>query len=271
MFTILTLTIITTLLLHSTHALINATTTNSSSYAFTAAIFQPALTDYSTPFICSGSLINPSTVLTLAECVNGLGASDLLVRLGDSELNYVNATVDDVIVRADFNASSLNGEVAVLKLSRAVTGIAPVEMLYTQVSASRYVKGPSTTSTCWLLWSRLTHLTTRSVRLLGWGPKSTPPTQALSPSLGSLTVYTLPQPICEETLSPCFNLTTAHFCTQVPRYGGESYGDAGGPVLAPDGRLMGLVSGNPECAVDKGIALMVDLVEFGRWIEEVAC
>lgn len=50
---------------------------------------------------------------------------------------------------------------------------------------------------------------------------------------------------------------------------GEAYGDSGGPVLDGSGKLVGLVSGNPDCG--GSVALGVNLVEFGDWIEEQVC
>lgn len=114
-------------------AIINGT---NSSYAFAAAIFQPALQGYSTPFICTGSLISSHAVLTLAECVNGLSPSEMLVRLGQATDSYVNRTISKVTFHPDFSISSLEGDVAILYLKDPVKDIKPVEMVSSQTNES---------------------------------------------------------------------------------------------------------------------------------------
>ena len=106
-----------------------------------------------------------------------------------------------------------------------------------------------------------------SVHLVGWGATENR-TQALSPSLHSLSVDTISQPKCAIALKSCFNLTSQHFCTQVTKTSGEAYGDSGGPILDENGKLIGLISGNPECAGPNSLALQVNVSKFKDWIQE---
>ena len=114
-------------------AIINGT---DSSYAFAAAIFQPALQGYSTPFICTGALVSSHAVLTLAECVHGLGPSEMFVRLGQAPDSYVNRTISKVTFHPHFSISTLEGDVAVLHLKDSVEDIKPVEMVSSQPNES---------------------------------------------------------------------------------------------------------------------------------------
>lgn len=74
-------------------------------------------------YICGGTLINPSIIMTAAHCVNGRTAASLRVRLGEWDTQTTNEIlphsdheVADVIVHQIFNASNLYNDIALLVL-----------------------------------------------------------------------------------------------------------------------------------------------------------
>lgn len=215
-------------------------------FPFTAAIFQPALSGYSNPLICSGALVSKNSVLTSAECVNGLDASNLGIRLGDKDSNYVNHTVTNITTHPSFNPVTLQGNLAVLRLSKNVTDIEP----------AKFAKGlPSPDH--------------NTVFLLGWGPEH--PGDIVSHMIRYIPVYAIQPDLCRRAFGSCYNLTTDSFCTQSPDRGaGVPYGVYGGPVINDNWTFVGIVSGNPACPAYKQVALQVNIFPFKKWIQEQA-
>ncbi len=80
---------------------------------------------------CGASLIDRDTVLTAAHCVKGNVASNLRVTVGRTYLDSTQGQVRNILrinIHPSFNASTLANDVAVLKLSSAVSGIVPIRL-----------------------------------------------------------------------------------------------------------------------------------------------
>jgi hypothetical protein len=78
-------------------------------------------------FICAGSLIHPSVILTGAHCVQNYTASDLFVRAGEwdtqttkERLPHQQRPVSEVAIHPEFNPRSLANDIALLKLTNPV-------------------------------------------------------------------------------------------------------------------------------------------------------
>lgn len=79
-------------------------------------------------FISSGVLIDKDIILTTAHNVDKLIADDLLVRLGENNVqadpkrkyHHVNAKVSKVLIKDDFNSDTLENDFAVLCLEKRV-------------------------------------------------------------------------------------------------------------------------------------------------------
>ena len=82
----------------------------------------------SVQFVSSGVLIDRDVILTTAHNVDRLAAEDLLVRLGENNVqadpkrkfHHVNARVSRVLIKDDFNQDTLENDFAVLCLDRPV-------------------------------------------------------------------------------------------------------------------------------------------------------
>lgn len=224
---------------------VQAVVANSTSYSYTVAIFQPALAEYSaTTFICSGVLIAPTKVLTLVECITGLSPDEIILRAGTSDSTYQNISVSSITPHPNYDIDTLSNDVAIIHLASPVTNDTPAVL--------------GSEPGC------------ENVTLISWG-STTNNTQSISPSPKHAVVGVIPADICARVLAICYTLDPKqHFCTEVTREG-QAYGDGGGPVIdSENGDLVGLISGNPECAGPNGIALQVNLTSFSDFINNNA-
>ena len=228
-----------------TLAIIGGGATGGNFYEYTVALYQPAIAERAaTPFICDGVLVGPSTVVTIAECVQGLTKSELTVRAGLTRATYKTFNTSSITVHPNYNSDTLANDVAIIKLSTPIRNIAAANL------------APSN-------WG----YPDRNQTVIGWGSTKNN-TQALSTSLRSVTVSPMAADTCAKKLSSCkYTLDSAqHYCTVAKQGKGWFYGDAGGPIINPDGLVVGLVSGSPICAQPDGIALELRVSHFHDWI-----
>lgn len=224
-------------------------------YPYTVAIYQPALADRSsTTFICSGIQIGSTSVLTIAECITGLDAADLMIRTGVTSSAFQNFTVSAITVHPQYNSTTLDNDVAIIHLAS---------------SSNNNSNNSSSFNSTYCPVASLRHgleLMT-DVTLVSWGSPSNA-TQTISTAPKSASVAVVDSATCAEKLSGCFDLASAqHFCTNATVQG-QAYGDGGGAAVDNVGMIVGLISGNPACAQPNGVALQVNINHFYSWIME---
>lgn len=224
-------------------AIIGGAPVRSNEYEYTVAISQPGMNQRSnTNFICDGVLVGEDRVITLAECVAGLEASDISIRTGMSNLTFQNIDASKIITHPQYNSTSFAYDIAMIQLSVPITNITSAPL------------APNTTT-----------YPTGNAILLGWGSASNN-TQAESKMLQSATVPIVDADTCAKVISSCYALDSCqHFCT-ASKGKGEGYGDAGGPVVDSEGLVLGLISGNPICAQPDHVALELSLAHLHDWI-----
>ncbi|GFR82820.1 chymotrypsin-like elastase family member 3B [Elysia marginata] len=73
--------------------------------------------------VCSGVLVDPDTVITVAHCVNGTRPRDVQIQVGDFDLSQPERdeqliSVAVIMTQTDFVMGSLGNDFAIIKLSR---------------------------------------------------------------------------------------------------------------------------------------------------------
>ncbi|XP_013097449.1 trypsin alpha-3-like [Stomoxys calcitrans] len=175
-------------------------------------------------YICAGALVGRRFVVTAAHCIVGVTPAQLTVVGGASSLTQtgVRRAVNKIIRPRGYTETTLNKDVAVIKLASDMTG--------------------SNIATIPLNTQRLT--TRLNVRVSGWGQTSENAT-GVARNLRTVVVPIVGKQGCARQYSGTIALTGSMFCAG--QAGRDScIGDSGGPAVA-NGRLVGVVSFGNGC------------------------
>ena len=200
---------------------------------------------------CGGSLIASDWVLTASHCTENASASQIQVVIGRHDLTSNEGqtiTVSEIVMHPNYNSNSLNNDVALLRLSTAVSGVTPIGL----VSDEMTVDDPDQATT-----------------ISGWGTLSSG-----GPSPDKLQKVEVPI-VSNATCSSSYpgQITAQMICAGLAEGGKDScQGDSGGPMMVRDaagtGWLQaGIVSWGNGCAWAGYYGVYARVSELKSWID----
>ena len=219
-----------------------------------------------TKFVCGGALIDNKHVLSAAMCVNNMHPQNLLVRVGDWDVNsnrepypHKDMAVSDIFIHEKFSTGSLHNDLALIRLMRPLSWsdmphVAPVCLPQPQQNY--------TGSRCWVT---------------GWGQEAFNTQGELQARLQEVDVPVMGHRACEKALreqgwlGERFQLHPGSVCA-----GGEAgkdacQGDGGGPLVCQVGdsmELAGLVSWGVGCGQQGVPGVYTNIAAYVNWIRE---
>lgn len=195
-------------------------------------------------FFCGGTLVKPNFVVTAAHCVQGVPPGRLTVVAGASRLTDagVRSKVYKVMTPNAFSRSTMNVDVAVLKLSTPLTG-----------------QNVKTIGLCSKSWSA-----GASLKVSGWG-LTAENSNSVSQQVRTVNVNAIAKDTCATRYRGVSSLTASMTCASVPGLKDACLGDSGGPAIL-NGELCGIVSWGVGCARNAYPGVYTNVVNVRQFI-----
>jgi len=210
--------------------------------------------------LCSGALISPTTIASVAHCLQGVAPGDVKVWMGESKLSEAKPSeaipVAGLVVHPGFDAQSLVNDIALVQLARPVdltTGARVIALPFGQDPATWPGAGAAAT-------------------ISGWGATSNNGRESDQLLRGEVQVLGDPSAICGQ-YGAAFNASML-ICGGLPNGAVDTcQGDSGGPFTVTVGGipvLAGLTSNGVDCASSVYPGLYTRMTTFLPWIQQAA-
>ncbi|KAJ4138522.1 hypothetical protein NW768_002359 [Fusarium equiseti] len=201
---------------------------------------------------CGGTLINANTVLTASHCVQGRSASSFAIRAGSNSRTSggVTSRVSSIRMHPSFSGSTLNNDVALLKLSTSIPTSGSIS--YGRLAASG--SDPATGA---------------QLTVAGWG--ATSQGSSTSPvNLLKVTVPVVSRASCRSSYGTS-SITDNMFCAGYTQGGRDAcQGDSGGPIVDSSKTVVGVVSWGEGCAQPNFPGVYARVGSLRSWIDSNA-
>ncbi|XP_014260482.1 chymotrypsinogen A-like [Cimex lectularius] len=216
-------------------------------------------------FVCGGTLVKPSIVMTAAHCIPETGFSRLTVRVGeyntsttDEPIKHVDKKVKTVITHPDFNSKNLANDVALIELDTPAVFSETVDVICTPDAAE-----PVNTKDC---------------VAYGWGVTDKNTKDLVQDSLKRVDLPVITRDECQNKmrltrLGKYFSLLPGFLCAGGQTGMDTCKGDGGGPLICPlrkdSTRLaqVGIISWGIDCG--KGNPTVFASVDhYMSWIRQ---
>ncbi|KAL7052456.1 hypothetical protein ACKWTF_004867 [Chironomus riparius] len=216
-------------------------------------------------YVCGGTLISDSYIVTAAHCVKTYSGFDLRVRLGEWDVNhdvefypYVERDVISVHVHPEYYAGTLDNDLAILKLS------APVDLS----------TNPHVTPAC--LPDKFTDFSRQRCWTTGWG-KDNWEYGKYQNILKEVDVPIIEQNTCQNQLRQTrlghsYVLNPGFICAGGEEGKDACKGDGGGPLVCERNgvwQLVGAVSWGIGCGQPNVPGVYVRISHYLNWINQI--
>ncbi|XP_063535594.1 uncharacterized protein LOC134745481 [Cydia strobilella] len=217
-------------------------------------------------YVCGGTLIDGSHIMTAAHCVKSYKGFELRVRLGEWDVNhdveffpYVERDVLSVHVHPMYYAGTLDNDLAILKLEQ------PVD----------WTKYPHISPAC--LPDKYTDYAGQRCWTTGWGKDAFGDNGKYQNILKEVDVPILSHGVCQNQLRQTrlgynYELNPGFLCAGGEEGKDACKGDGGGPLVCEHGgtwQLVGVVSWGIGCGQPGVPGVYVKVAHYLDWISQI--